>query len=72
MIMKRLSVEYRRLAFCYVRGVWLGRLFDAQRPPGLALLISDYMSGSVELAVVSGWVGPLDQRPANDAQPCHC
>ena len=44
-------------------------ILDAQRPPGLALLTSDYKERLCsEPAVVSGWMGPLDQRPANDAQ----
>ena len=49
-----------------MRGVWLGRLLYAQRPPGLAPLASDYQCGSSELALVSKWVGPIDQRPANE------
>ena len=59
-------MESRNLAFQYVRGVWPRRLFEIQRPPGLALLASDYKCGSSELASVSKWVGPLDQRPSNE------
>ena len=71
-IVRRLSVELRNRSFHYARGVWLRRRFTAQRPPGLALLISVYLSGSLELAVVPGVGGAPDQRPANDAWPCHC
>ena len=48
-----------------------GRASLTQRPPGLALLISNYMRGSFELAVVSGIGGAPDQRPTNDAWPLH-
>ena len=49
--------------------VWLrgGSLAETTwGPPGLALLASDYKCGSSELALVSKWVGPLDQRPSNE------